>query len=242
MAQQQTTTPSRAPAWPRLGRPPFWLIAALLVAVVATGLPLVLIARTRVINTSRSPIILFHDMARQPRLEAQGYTPLFADGRAMRPPVAGTVARGELAEDDHYERGFSASQDAAGRWQVTWYEDFPPQVKVDEALVQRGRQRYEIFCATCHGIAGYGGGPVDARATELGGWVPARSLHEAEVRQRPVGHLYNTISNGIRTMAPYGPMIPVYDRWAIVAYIRALQLSQHAPVEMVPQDVRPTLR
>ena len=106
---------------------------------------------------------------------------------------------------------------------------------------------YKTHCAVCHGTAGFGDGMVAKRADELAqlgkaNWTPPTSLHEDVVRLRPDGHLFNTITNGIRNMPAYGSQIAVEDRWAIVAYVRALQRSQNARVEDVPEDLRPTLR
>ncbi|PWB75022.1 MAG: quinol:cytochrome C oxidoreductase [Holophagae bacterium] len=172
-------------------------------------------------------------MDNQPKYRPQSRNRLFADRRAMRPPVEGTVARGELREDDRLYRG------AVGG---VWVEEIP--VPVTDQLLRRGRARYDIYCSPCHGLAGYGDGMVAKRADALqeGTWTPPASFHSELVRGRPVGHLYNTISNGIRNMPAYGPQITVEDRWAIVAYLRALQRSQSATVEDVPPELRAQLR
>jgi mono/diheme cytochrome c family protein len=96
---------------------------------------------------------------------------------------------------------------------------------VTESLVRRGQNRFDIFCAPCHGLDGYGDGPVAKRADALqeGTWVPPSSYHTDLVRQRPVGFIFNTITHGIRNMPAYGPQIPVADRWAIVSYVRELR-------------------
>ena len=115
-----------------------------------------------------------------------------------------------------------------------------------EPLFRRGQRRFNIYCAPCHGLDGSGNGIVAQRArdkTEIAsGWVPPLSLHEQTVRDRPVGHLFNTITNGIRTMPPYGDQISPADRWAIIAYVRALQRSQQARLEDVPPELRSELR
>jgi mono/diheme cytochrome c family protein len=115
---------------------------------------------------------------------------------------------------------------------------------VDRDLLERGRQRYDVFCSPCHGLAGFGDGMVARRADELqeGTWTPPTSFHSDLIRQRPDGHLYNTITNGIRNMPGYGSQIPVEDRWAVVAYVRALQRSQNATVDDVPPAIRAQLR
>ena len=108
------------------------------------------------------------------------------------------------------------------------------------SLLERGQERYEIFCAPCHGLAGYGDGMVAKTADGLqeGTWTPPSSFHTDLVRERPVGHLFNTVTHGIRNMPAHGPQIPVEDRWAVVAYVKALQRSQHATVDDVPEAER----
>ena len=218
-------------------RLPRWLVPGLVVFTAIALIPFAFAAKSRATRTTpRTRTQIVPDMDQQPRYEAQQAHPRFADGRAMRPWPAGTVARGELREDDHLERG---------RVDGKWAETFP--VPVDRALLERGRDRFRIFCASCHGLGGLGGdlnGIVDLRAVELEQpkWVSPTSFHTDDVRKRPVGHLYNTIKNGIRTMPAYGPQIPVRDRWAIVAYVRALQRSQNARIEDVPPDTRERLR
>jgi mono/diheme cytochrome c family protein len=199
---------------------------AILTVLVLAMIPPALIAMLRAVNSKVPRVHFVQDMDNQPKFRAQHASPLFADGRAMRRRVEGTVARGGLQADEHYERGLRGD---------AWAADFPLQVRVDMALLQRGRERYEIYCLPCHGAAGYGDGMVNKRATELMNlgtngttWVQPKSIHDADVREQPVGQLYNSIANGVRTMPAYGPQIPVADRWAIVAYVRALQKSQNA--------------
>lgn len=208
---------------------PRWLLIGLVALTTASLLPLACIARARVTRSPKTRIHLVQHMDQQIYYKNQEASSVFADHRAARPPVEGTVARGELRADDHLERGIVNG---------AWATSLP--VPITEALVHRGRQRFEIYCAPCHGLAGYGDGPVARRADRLmeGTWVPPSSLHDPNVRGRPDGHLYNTIKNGIRNMPPYGPQIPVDDRWAIVAYVRALQRSQHATLADVPPEER----
>jgi mono/diheme cytochrome c family protein len=212
--------------------PRVFVYTALVVGAVSL-IPLALIARARTVPSTLPRIQLVRDMGRQPKLKAQAPNPLFADGRAMRPPVAGTVAAGGLHEDGALDLGKSGDG---------WVTTFP--LPVDDALMRRGHERFDIYCAPCHGLAGYGDGVVAARAEALqeGTWTPPSSFHTDLVRTRPVGHIYNTVSNGIRNMPAYGAQIPVADRWAIVAYVRALQRSQHAQVGDVPAELRGQLR
>ncbi len=142
----------------------------------------------------------------------------------------------------HAAEFLGAPELTTGRVGESWVDAIP--VGVDGAFVRRGRERYDIYCSPCHGLAGFGDGMVAKRADELleGTWTPPSSLHTDLIRGRPAGHIFNTISNGIRNMPAYGPQIPVEDRWAIVAYVRALQRSQNATVDDVPPDIRAQLR
>ncbi len=209
---------------------------ATLVLIVLAMIPPALIARARAVNSSRPRIHLIQDMDNQPKFRAQHANLLFADGRAMRPPVAGTVARGELNEDEHYHKGV-----VNGKWADT----YPPQVTMSLELVKRGRERFNIYCQPCHGLAGFGDGMINRRAMELVNlgtngteWVQPKSLHDPDIREQPVGQIYNSITNGVRNMPAYASQIPVADRWAIVAYAKALQRSQNAQLDDVPASQR----
>jgi mono/diheme cytochrome c family protein len=249
MTEKTVTRPDPDPEelapQPVLPTPPFWMVAAFLVLVVCTWLPLVFLARARVVKSADPRVHIIQDMDNQPRFGPQAYSQVFADKRASRPPIPGTVARGELFEDDHFYRGYTlAKSPDTGEWVATYFDGFPPGLGIDRELMQRGQSRFEIYCAPCHGIDGMGNGAVSIRATERGEprWVPPSSLHGETVVQRESGHLFNTITNGIRNMAGYGPVIPVEDRWAIVLYIRALQRSQSSRFEDVPENLRGSLR
>lgn len=215
---------------PRLPR---WIVYALLIAVVASWLPLALVVRARAVRSSQPRIHIIQDMDNQPRYKAQAASTIFADGRAMRPEIPGTVARGALNEDDALFRGKNNGE---------WVTQIP--LPVTEALVRRGQDRFAIYCSVCHGLTGAGTGPVHQRAVKLGEpkWVPPTSLLSDQVRERPPGHLFNTITHGIRNMAAYGPQISPNDRWAIIAYIQALQLSRNAAIDDVPPQERDRLR
>ena len=154
----------------------------------------------------------------------------FEDGRAMRTPVAGTIPRGFLREDV----GFHFGRTESGALLTT----IP--VPVTAELMERGRERYEVFCTPCHGLAGDGKGVISTGGYE--GMVPAPTYHDDRLRQIEDGHLYDVINNGIRTMQGYGYQIPPEDRWAIVAYIRALQRSQNAAAGDVPAEVMEELQ
>lgn len=208
------------------------ILTTIILALLAIA-PFAFVARAR---ATHSPwrIHVFRDMDNQPKFQAQQVNPLFVDGREMRMPVENTMAVEE----------FPDPVAGTGKMNGQWLTVLP--VPVDAALLERGQERFNIYCATCHGLGGYGDGMIAQRAMELmevetSKWIPPTSYHVDTVLQRPVGHIYNTITNGIRSMPPYRSQINEHDRWAIVAYLRALQRSQSARIEDVPQDMRQTL-
>jgi len=227
-------------------RPPFWLVVLIVVSAVASWVPLALIARHRVTKHEKPRIHIFLDMDNQAKLKAQHPTPVFADGRAMRPRVPGTVARGELAADDHFERGFEVTgvvenEDGSTTPEVRYFEGYPDDIDVNEALLKTGQLRYNTFCAPCHGASGNGMGAVQQRAQDLmtrgntgTAWTAVANLHQTDEQGNrtfgealyPNGKLYNTISVGKGAMQGYAAQITPADRWAIVAYVRALQLTR----------------
>jgi len=211
---------------------PRWVGSVLVVLAALALLPFACIYRARQSQSPLPRIHLVQGMDNQPRYVSQQVNPFFADTREARPPVDGTVARGHLDDDDGLARGFRDG---------TWIQALP--VPVTGRLLQRGSERFQIYCAPCHGLAGYGDGIVAVRAERLleGTWVPPSSMHDATVLARPVGHLFNTVTNGIRTMPSYGSQIPVDDRWAIVAYVRAMQRGGHAPASVLTAEERAKL-
>ncbi len=326
---------------------PFFLIWGLVVGF--SVIPLLMVLKMRVTNSSSPRFHVFYDMDFSPAKDAQQSSTLFADGRAMRPDVPGTVARGELANDmdfltgidmealaridppraDRLVRGYlnplqqgeasqpdgpdTPSQDEAEnendppqqeknaeREEATPDDDAPKAVEEtspddeDEAdqvkakaqeqaeperssqpaegsdagdaagespsvmdttpwltenplevnmeLVQRGQKYFGIYCSVCHGMNGGGNGLVNRRAQKIlaSTWIPPSSLHQDILYddKYPDGKLYSTISNGIRKMPGYASQIKAHDRWAIVAYVRALQRSQNASLDVVPQEMR----
>jgi hypothetical protein len=162
----------------------------------------------------------------QPKYEALEASTFFPDGRASRPLVPGTVARGQLREDTHLYEGKIAGKPA---------ETFP--FPIDLKTLERGQQRYNIYCSPCHDRVGNGDGMVVRR-----GFRRPPSYHIERLRQSPPGYLYDVITNGFGAMQDYAAQIPVRDRWAIVAYVRALQLSQNARLNDVPETERQNLR
>jgi mono/diheme cytochrome c family protein len=211
---------------------PRWIRSVLIVLAALALLPFAYIYKARHMHSPLPRVHVVQGMDNQPRYRSQQVNPFFADTREARPPVEGTVARGRLDDDDGRTKGLRNG---------TWIEDFP--VPLTEGLLRRGADRFQIYCAPCHGLAGYGDGMVAVRADRLmeGTWVPPTSVHDATVLARPVGHLFNSITNGIRTMPSYGSQIPVDDRWAIVAYVRALQRAGHAPASVLTAAERAEL-
>ncbi|MFV1981868.1 MAG: cytochrome c, partial [Rhodothermia bacterium] len=162
------------------------------------------------------------------KFEAQEANDFFADGRAMRDLPPGTIPRGFLREDVAFH--FGKLENGA------FVAKSPVPVTAD--LMARGRDRYEVFCTPCHGSVGDGKGIV---STGDFGLVPAPTYHDDRLRGIEDGYLFDVISNGVRTMRGYGYQVAPEDRWAIVAYVRALQRSQNASADDVPAEVRETL-
>ncbi len=165
-------------------------------------------------------------MQDQPKYVPLRESDFFGDSRSARPLVADTVARGELRDDDHLYTGMVGGKPA---------ETFP--FPVTRQVLERGRQRYDIYCSPCHDNAGYGNGMVVQR-----GFRRPPSYHIDRLRNAPPGYFYDVISNGLGAMYSYASRIRPEDRWAIIAYIRALQLSQNARVEDVPEAQRDQLQ
>lgn len=188
---------------------------------------------------------------------------LFPQGRAARLPVEGTVARGTLVLDQRLRTGIEpdgeettpvalqegeASDPAAGDTatgnaatpaEPNWITRFPDAIAVNEQTMERGRQRYDIYCAVCHGVAGDGDGLVSQRAMMLqqGTWTQAAKLDAEAIRDQPVGKIYDTITNGRGRMRGYRAQISVEDRWAITLYVKALQRSRNVSVDALPEGI-----
>lgn len=160
------------------------------------------------------------DMADQPKNKPLSPSAFFDDGRSERPILDNTVARGSISEDDLFVPKESNA--------------FP--LPLTPQLLDRGRERYKIFCTPCHGLQGDGNGMVAMR-----GMKHPPSYHEARLLAVPSGYLYDVITNGFGGMLSYSAQIPPADRWAIVAYVRALQLSRHAPASELPPSLREKL-
>jgi mono/diheme cytochrome c family protein len=217
------------------------LFASFFIATLGT-IPFAVIAWTRSAPSPGRPIHIIQDMDYQPRFDTQTVNPLFADDRAMRPQIPGVVAVGQSGDDVHFSEGV-----VDGGWATT----VPSGVPVTMDILKRGRERFNIYCSMCHGYAGFGDGIVNQRAMKAmanadgpiygTAWVQAKSLHDPEVVDQPVGQIFNTITHGIRNMAGYGAQIPPRDRWTIAAYVKALQKSQDAMLQDVPPQERSSL-
>lgn len=312
---------------------PFIVIGGLITLLALLPPVYIAFARGGVSQTPR--LSIWWDMDYQPKAKAQTESNLFADRRAMRLPVAGTVARGGLRTDTRLHLGYepegeetfgamlllqeegepgesppagdesgggttaapqvadeSAAEDEveaaaeqseaaeeAGREpaegeekeaaetpaegeeqppgeaaaedgqlppaeeEKPWITEFPSEIDINEATIRRGRERYDIHCAVCHGLAGDGDGLVALRARQLEQptWLPPLSLHTDYVRDQPVGKTYHTVTKGIRKMAGYEEHIALEDRWAIVLYVKALQKTRYAQVEDLSEQERRAL-
>jgi len=159
------------------------------------------------------------DMQDQPKFIPQRGTTFFADGRSARPQAANTVARNQLHENEYFYTGMVNGKEGDG---------FP--LTLTPEVVQRGQERYNIYCAPCHSRVGNGDGMIVQR-----GYRPAGDFHTDRLRNAPLGHFFYVMTNGYGAMPDYAAQLTPEDRWAVVAYIRALQLSQNAK----PGDVAP---
>ncbi len=166
------------------------------------------------------------EMADQPSYRPFQPSAFFEDGRSARPLVPGTIPRGYLRTDASFYTGKSGGE---------FVETFP--FPITRAVLERGQERYNIFCAPCHDRVGSGQGMIVQR-----GFPRPTSYHTPRLREAPVGYFFEVITNGFGKMYDYASRIPPRDRWAIVAYIRALQLSQYATLEDVPPEERQKLQ
>ncbi len=222
-------------ARPEAKQMPKFIFGVILATTVLALIPFALIAKARASKSTEPHYHVFGDMDFQDKVKSDTAFNLFEDGRGNRGEIAGTVARGSLKADSAYYTGL----EKAGGDQ--WITGLPKQFEVTPATVKRGQQRYNIYCAPCHGFDGRGQGAIPKRATAsgAGAMLPANLTSATGVAvKRPNGHLFNTISNGLNTMKGYAAQIPVADRWAIVLYVRALQRASNATLEDVPADRR----
>ena len=179
-----------------------------------TGIPRLICLASTVLLAGCS---LKQDMALQPKNRPLSPSDFFGDGRSARPLVENTVARGSVQEDE-----MAVPKDS---------NTFP--LPMNQALLERGENRYKVFCSPCHGLQGDGNGMVAMR-----GMKHPPSYHQDRLRQASNGYVYDVITNGFGAMLSYSAQVPPRDRWAIVAYIRALQLSRNAKLSDLPPDLR----
>jgi mono/diheme cytochrome c family protein len=221
------------------------MLRGFLLLFVLTGVALVAILGFRGQKGSQPPFELFPDMVRQVKVRAQAPLGFFADGRGPRLPVAGTVPIGyEMPNPEntpsgappgellsHQRVAFSAGTDYynTGKMGDRWGTGIP--IEVTPQLMERGRERFNITCAMCHGATATGNG-----ITKQYGLATVVTLQDDRIRKMADGEIFNTLTNGKNTMMAYGPNIMVADRWAIIAYLRALQRSQNASINDVPEE------
>ena len=197
------------------------------------ALAAVALAGCRGMTSEAPPIHPNLNMDYVQRFEAQEANTFFADGAAMRTPVPGTVSRGNLRTASNAPFYYGRTGDGA------YVPEIP--IEVTPSLVERGQERYDIYCTPCHGLAGDGRGIVAVGNGGLGYGFQVPSYHTDALRARPDGYLYDVIQNGVNTMPSYGHEMAPADRWAVVAYVRALQRSQAGTSADVPETERERL-
>lgn len=224
------------------------MLRGFFVISVLFGIALVAVFGFRGQKSTGSPLEIFPDMVRQPKIRAQAPSTFFADGRGSRLPINGTIPIGyEMPKAQtiaspaapvavpptHGALSFSDGSDYynSGKMGDKWGTGIP--VEVTPALIERGRERFSITCAMCHGATAAGNG-----ITKQYGLATVVTLQDDRIRKMADGEIFNTITNGKNTMMAYGPNLTVRDRWAIITYLRALQRSQNATVADVPGDQR----
>ena len=176
----------------------------------------------------KPPIHLNLNMDFQNKYLPQEQSKFFENGMTMRLPVPGTVARGDTAFlHKAYFMGLDDRDSAIAKIPIP----------IDMQLLERGQERFNIFCSPCHGRTGNGQGIVVKR-----GMLPPPSFHDPRLLAVSDGYIFNVITHGIRNMPAYGPQVPVHDRWAIISYLRALQLSENASLNDIPEEMRDKIK
>ena len=244
----------------------FFLVGSI---VMAALIPLAIIADRRYERTAIPRIAIIPDMNKMAYLKPERSSPLFADHRAMRPHIRGTMAQEDFifenqAEQRAYPNNWKKDHvvltsgrqyqrvmygQVLSKGQASFITHIP--IPVTRRFVQRGQEQFDIFCEPCHGYNGQGNGTVNIYDSELrangdtsdaGTWVQPSNLTQIGVQALPDGGIYNVITNGIAAMAAYKDQIPVVDRWAIVSYVRVLGLAQKkVPAYRLPASVRTNL-
>jgi mono/diheme cytochrome c family protein len=227
------------------------MLRGFLLIFVLAGIVIVAMCGFRGQHSPRTPWEIFPDMVRQQKVRAQSPIDFFADGRGPRVPIANTIPIGydipkpqvkapsgtpanpiaAAGESPRTNIGFSAGTDYynTGKMGANWGTGLP--VSVTPELMQRGQQRFNINCSVCHGLTAAGNG-----IAKQYGLNTVATLQDDRIRNMADGEIFNTITNGKNTMMSYGGNVPVADRWAIIAYLRALQRSQNAVAADVPPD------
>jgi mono/diheme cytochrome c family protein len=216
------------------------MLRVFFIAIILATISVVVLAGFRGTHSELPPLQIFPDMKHQPRYDPQHESTFFADGRAGREPVPGTIPLGYTLPGSYLQAGakngtiqptgFTNEPNYynTGKFGDVYGDGFP--LDVTEVLVRRGQERYNINCAVCHGKVGLANGVVSQFGLGAIG-----NLQDDRIRIMPDGQIYNTIANGHNTMGAYGPNIAVEDRWAIVAYVRALQKSQNVKLADLPE-------
>ncbi|MCP4445406.1 MAG: DUF3341 domain-containing protein [Myxococcales bacterium] len=216
---------------------PNGVIAFMVMSVCLALVPFAYIAKKRASKSDKPHIHVVPNMDFQAKAKPQAASNMFPDGRASRVPVEGSVARGELKADDHFYRGITGGE---------WATEFPKEIALSAETMERGQNRFDIYCAPCHGLNGAGAGMINQRAEAVGatatGWVAPSNIGQESFAKQPHGQLFNTVGHGIRSMPGYGSQIREADRWAIVFYLRALQRSAHSTIDDVPAGDKPAIR
>jgi mono/diheme cytochrome c family protein len=201
----------------------YFLLGFVLVCVAVVG-----VLGFRGGTSRKPPFEIFPDMDRQAKLRPQTVDNVFPDGLSSQLPVAGTIARGSHFEDTPVNTGKAPGT-------TNFIESIP--VPVTESLLARGQQRFQINCLPCHGASGDGKG-----ITTKYGMTIVANLHDPRIVKLPDGDLFNTVTYGKGLMGAYGPNVPVEDRWAVIAYVRALQRSRLGDMNDVPPQIRSSIR
>ena len=211
-----------------------------LLIFIVCGLAVVGIAGKRGSLTRNRPLQIFPDMKKQLKLRPQTPNAFFANGLSSQLPVAGTVPQSKpivIAGREYFP--YEDVPVFTGRLPGTttnFVENNPLPVTVE--LMKRGQERFTIYCSPCHGQTGEGNGITK----KIGAMAVVANLHDKRIVEMADGEIFNTISNGKNLMGAYGPNVPVQDRWAIIAYLRAVQLSHLGTVDDVPQELRASLK
>lgn len=243
--------PVHLDADPEKKQMPKWILAFIVASTAFALIPFAIAAKARNSHSAEPHIHIFPDMDFQPKFKSDTANDLFQDGRSNRGELDGTVARGWLEQDSTFYLGLTSETN--GTWITGFpanYPDVPnltPDLRgkpftVDAKLLKRGQNRFNIYCSPCHGYDGQGQGMVPTRVHESGGnWIARNLVDRAgPIVAIPNGQLFNTITNGAPpSMMGYKAQLPAQDRWAIVAYVRALQRSQLADIANEKKEGQP---